>query len=260
VQSPPILLRSGVGPKAELEKLGIPVVHDVPGVGANLIDHPQTFVGLVPKPDVCSMENPVIQIGLRYTAGGSDQFNDMQLYMVSQADMTQLPELMAALGGHPMLFAVMSVLQRPFSRGKVSIASTDFHEHPLIDLNYYEDEDDMRRSLEGVRLCWKVANSPTIMEKAESVVLLTQEVVDDDEALAGYIRAVSSTLYHPVSTCKMGPQSDPGAVVDQHCRVYGLENLRVVDASVMPNIPSANTNLTCIMIGERVADWVKAGA
>ena len=102
-----------------------------------------------------------------------------------------------------------------------------------------------------------MANSPAVQENAESIVILTQEVVDDDEALGAYIRAVSSTLFHPVSTCKMGPQSDRGAVVDQHCRVHGLENPRVVDASVMPNIPSANTNLPSLMIGERFGEWLR---
>ena len=259
IQTPPILWRSGIGPKDRLEALGIACRIDQPGVGANLIDHPQTFVPLAPKPGVCSMENPVVQVLGRYTAAGSSQFNDMQIYMVSQSDLTQFPEMMAMFGGIPMLFAVMSVLQRPNSRGSVTINTTDFHAPPVIDLNYYADEEDMRRSLEGLRLAWDIANLPAIQEKAESIVLLNQDIVDNDEALAGYIRMVSSTLFHPVGTCKMGPDSDPTAVVDQYCRVKGVENLRVVDASVMPNITSANTNFTCMMIGEKVAEFMKAG-
>ena len=259
VQSPPILWRSGVGPKDRLSALGIECVLDQPGVGSNLIDHQQTLVGMIPKEGVCSMENPVVQVLGRYTAPGSTQFNDMQLYMVSQVDLTQFPEMMAAFGGQPMIFSVMTGLQRPKSRGQVSIATKDFHAAPTIDLRYYEDEEDIRRSLDGVRLCWDIANLPSLKDKSEGIVILTQEIVDDDEQLAGYIRAVSNTIFHPVGTAKMGPDSDPTAVVDQHCRVKGLQNLRVVDASVMPNIVSANTNLTCIMIGEKVADLIKSG-
>ena len=86
---------------------------------------------------------------------------------------------------------------------------------------------------------------------------LTQEIVDSDSALAEFVRNNCTTNFHPVATAKMGLASDPTAVVDQYCRVHGIEGLRVVDASVMPNIVRANTNLTCIMIGERVADWMR---
>jgi choline dehydrogenase-like flavoprotein len=258
IQTPPMLWRSGIGPSDRLGALGIRCRVDHPGVGVNLIDHPQTPVGLVPKPGVCSMENPVVQILGRYTATGSSQFNDMQLCMISQADLTQMPEMMELLGV-PMLFAITSILQRPNSRGSVSVTSADHHAAPVIDLNYYDDGEDMRRSLEGVRLAWDIANQPGIRDNAESFVVIDQDIVEDDEALAGYIRALCSTLFHPVGTCKMGPDSDSGAVVDQYCRVRGVENLRVVDASVMPNITSANTHLTCVMIGEKVAEFMASG-
>jgi choline dehydrogenase len=249
VQSPPILWRSGIGPKSELERLGIPVV----------LDQPNAFVGLIPKPGVCSMENPILQVAGRYTAPGSEQFNDMQLYMISHVDLTQFPEMMAIFGGHPMLFSLMSGLQRPNSRGAVTLASSDYHHAPVIDLHYFEDAEDMRRAIAGVRLCWDLANLPSIREKSDGIVLLTQDIIDNDEVLAGYIEAVSNTIFHPVGTCKMGPDTDPGAVVDQYCRVRGVERLRVVDASIMPNIVSANTNFTCMMIGERVAAMIADG-
>ncbi|MFN0146940.1 MAG: GMC family oxidoreductase [Dehalococcoidia bacterium] len=259
VQSPPILWRSGVGPKEKLAALGIDCLIDQPAVGANLIDHPQAFVGMIPKEGVCSMDNPLVQILGRYTAPGSSQFNDMQLYMINHVDMTQFPELMETFGGHPMIFSIMTGLQRPNSRGAVSINTRDFRAAPVIDLHYYDDEEDMRRSLDGMRRCWEISNLPAMQEKAQGTIILTQEIVDDDEQLAAYIRAVSSTIFHPVGTCKMGPDTDPGAVVDQYCRVKGVEGLRVVDASIMPNIVTANTNFTCMMIGEKVADFIKAG-
>jgi choline dehydrogenase len=86
----------------------------------------------------------------------------------------------------------------------------------------------------------------------------TQELIDSDEALGAAIRSAIGTSYHPICTAPMGPDGDEGAVVDQYCRVRGIENLRVVDASVMPSIPRANTNLPCMMVAERVADWMRA--
>ena len=92
------------------------------------------------------------------------------------------------------------------------------------------------------------------------VALRTDELVRSDEMLQAYVQMTAGTTFHSVSTARMGPEGDPGAVVDQYCRVRGVANLRVVDASVMPNIPSANTNMPCIMIGEKVADWMRAEA
>ncbi|MDZ7727432.1 MAG: GMC family oxidoreductase N-terminal domain-containing protein [Dehalococcoidia bacterium] len=203
---------------------------DRPSVGANLVDHPVASVTLLPKDGVCSMENPVVQIGTRYTAPGSKHFNDMQLYMISQIDMTQLPELQAALGAPDMVFSLISVLQKPYSRGSVKLASADFHEPPHIDLRYHEDPEDMRRAKDGVRLAWEIAHRPEVEQFHNGVLILTEDMVNDDAALEEYIRATSTTLYHPVSTCKMGPSEDPTAVVDQHGRVYGVPGLRVVDA------------------------------
>jgi choline dehydrogenase len=252
-------MRSGIGPRKQLEAHGIDVLLDQPAVGANLIDHQQTGVSLIPRPGVCSMDNPLVQLLGRYTAHGSGQFNDMQLFPVNHVDLTQFPEMMAALGGHPMLFTVATGLQRPNSRGSLSLASADCHVQPVLDLNYFADEEDMRRMVAGMRLCWEIANTPAVRAMSEGIVMLTQEVVDNDEALAEFIRMTASTIFHPVGTCRMGPESDPDAVVDQYCRVRGVEHLRVVDASIMPNIVRANTNLTCMMIGEHVADLVKTG-
>lgn len=256
VVSPAILMRSGIGPKADLLTHGIEPLVDLPGVGANLIDHPNAGVLMVPKPGVCSKDQTVVQIGLRYTAGGSDEFNDMQLYMISQADLTEIPAMMEFVGA-PVVFGVTAVLQRPRSRGRVTLRSADPHDQMEIELNYLDHPEDLRRMLDGMRLAWRVATSPEIMEHAQRVALLSEEVVQSDEALAGYLKMTVNTLYHPVGTAKMGPDRDAMAVVDQHCRVRGVEALRVVDASVMPNIVRANTNLTCIMIGEKVAGWMR---
>ena len=259
VQSPAILLRSGVGPKADLEALKIPVVFDHPAVGANVIDHPLAFIGCIPKESIGNLENnPMAQVMVMYTATESTQVNDMQLWMISNWPLTQVPEAMEALGGHPMLFGLLAALQRPNERGRISIRSADPHDPPIISLNYFADPEDMRRELDGMRRIWEIANSPAIREKAEGFVILDDGIVNDDDALARYVREVSAQGFHMVGGCKMGPADDEGrAVVDQEGRVHGLQNLRVVDASIMPNIPRANTNLTCLMIGERIADWMR---
>ena len=114
--------------------------------------------------------------------------------------------------------------------------------------------------VEGVRIVWRMINGPHLNPYIKEVFGPAQEIVDSDSALAAFIRANCTTNFHPVGTAKMGPEDDPMAVVDQYCRVRGVERLRVVDASVMPNIVRANTNLTCIMIGERVGDWMRTEA
>ena len=128
---------------------------------------------------------------------------------------------------------------------------------PRIELNYLDDPEDMRRMVDGVRLAWRVAQWPAIARHAEHIAILTEEMVASDEILQGYLQMTVSTIYHPVGTARMGPDGDAGAVVDQYGRVRGVDGLTVADASIMPNVPRANTNLSRIMIGERVADWMR---
>jgi choline dehydrogenase-like flavoprotein len=256
IASPAILLRSGIGPRDEVETLGITPTVNLPGVGANLIDHPLASVAIVPRPGVCHKTQPVVQIGIRYTAPDSSEWNDMQLYMIGQADLTEIPAMMALVGA-PMVFAVAAALQRPRSRGRVSLTSADPRTQPRIELNYLDDPEDMRRMVEGVRLAWRVAQWPAIIQHAERIAILTEEMVASDEFLRGYLQMAVNTIFHPVGTARMGPDNDEGAVVDQRGRVRGVDGLAVVDASIMPTITRANTNLTCIMIGERVADWMR---
>ncbi|HEY4026716.1 MAG TPA: GMC family oxidoreductase [Candidatus Dormibacteraeota bacterium] len=249
LNTPAVLLRSGVGPRAELRRLGIKQVLDQPHVGANLIEHQQITVGIVPKANVTSLDDPDVQIIVRYTSPGTNQENNMQMYFVSRyVPITHRP------------ISVMSVLQKPKCRGKVSIKTVDPHKQPDIFLNSYGEPEDRQIALEGVRLCWEVARSKPVQDLAAGMAdTLTPEQVKNDKALLEYVKEHSATLWHPVGTCKMGPSSDSTAVVDQYCHVHGLDNLRVADASVMPNHVSGNPNLTCFVIGERVADWAKKG-
>jgi choline dehydrogenase len=153
--------------------------------------------------------------------------------------------------------SVVPGLQRPRSRGRLSLRSNNPDVPPVIDLNYLDDPEDMRRMADGVRIAWRLMHESPLAPMLKEFVNLTEQVVNSNSALETFVRENCTTIFHPVGTAKMGPEDDPMAVVDQYCRVRGVEGLRVVDASIMPNIVRANTNLTCIMIGERVADWMR---
>jgi choline dehydrogenase len=257
IGSPAILLRSGVGPTSALAALGIEPVADLPGVGAGLADHPVARLLLVPKPGSCALDTPLAQVVLRYTAPRSDEFNDMQQVMFSHVDVAGIGGQQAVEAvGTPLAIGLPVALERPHARGRLLLASTDPRDQPLIQLDFAAHPEDLRRLVAGVRLAWQIAHQPEITRHMHHVALLTEQTMSSDDALAAYVRATVSTQFHPCGTARMGPADDPMAVVDQHCLVRTIQNLRVVDASVMPTIPRANINLTCIMIGEHVSDWM----
>ena len=256
INSPAILMRSGIGPRAELEALGIKSVIDLPGVGRNLIDHVLVPVVANPThgiPHDSQVTNP---IGIRYTASGSNEFNDMQMYIFTYFDSSLWVGSVLDLPVPSV--SVTPGLQRPRSRGRCSLRSADPNVPAVIDLNYLADPEDLRRMVDGVRIAWRLMNGARFAPYVKDFVTITPEIVESDSATAEFVRDNCGTIYHPTSTAMMGPQSDPAAVVDQYFRARGVEGLRVVDASVMPNIVRANTNLTCIMMGERAADWIRA--
>ncbi|MGH7985792.1 MAG: GMC family oxidoreductase [Candidatus Binataceae bacterium] len=258
INSPAILLRSGIGPRGELSELGIKCVADLPGVGRNLIDHVMVPVIAAPAPGVRHDAQVTNPIGIRYTARGSDEFNDMQMYILTYFDQAVIAG--PALDLPCPSISVAPGLQRPHARGSVTLRSADPNVPAVIDLNYLGHPEDLRRMVDGVRIAWTLMNSARFAPYVKEFLNITREVVDSDSAAADFVRDNCGTIFHPASTAKMGLDSDKEAVVDQYCRVRGVEGLRVADASVMPNIVRANTNLTCIMIGERVADWMRAEA
>jgi len=257
IGSPAILLRSGAGPADAPREHGIAHVVDLPGVGAGLADHPVTRLLLVPKPGSSDLEMPLAQIVLRYTARPPSEFNDMQLVMFSHVDVAGIGgEEAVAKVGAPVVIGLPTALERPLSRGQLSLVSADPAVPLLIELNFADDPEDLRRLMDGVRLAWQVAHEPEIAAHVERVALLTEATLDSDEALAGYVGATVTTQFHPCGTLRMGPAGDPMAVVDNQCRLRGIDDLRVVDASIMPSIPRANINLTTMMVAERMADWM----
>jgi choline dehydrogenase len=252
--TPAILLRSGVGPRAVLSALGVETVSDRPGVGENLMDHPTAALALTPKPGTCNPADPLVQAMLRYTSTGSSDVNDMQLYLLSNVDLgggwsTEAGE-MAGASLAPIL---NPGLQKPRSRGKVSISSTDPTAAPTIELRFLSDDEDRRKLIEGMRMSAKLAATGPIAGLIDGMVGLTEESVQSDAAVSDYLDATVTTILHASGTARMGRADDPMAVVDGNFGVHGVTGLRVVDASVMPEIVRANTNLTCIMLAERAA-------
>ncbi|MFC0529846.1 GMC family oxidoreductase [Phytohabitans kaempferiae] len=257
VNSPGILMRSGIGPAADLRRLGIDVLLDRPGVGGTLIDHPRTGAFMVPKPGSFDTGDAFLQTIVRTTAPGSTEFNDLQYYMINHFDLTLFPELQM-LAAAKTIFGCMVVHQRPQSRGRLVLTSPDPAAPPDIDLNFLATEQDIKTLVDAVRTCWQLMQTPGIVDRGERFIVLGEDMVEDEEMLGHYVRLSLDSGYHPVGTARMGTADDAEAVVDERLSVHGAENLFVCDASVMPSIVNCNTNLTSTMIGERLADWLRA--
>ena len=255
INSPQLLMLSGVGPPDHLRSHGIQFHHDLPGVGRNLMDHPSVGIplcvnqGFPPDSDV-----PGFQIGVSYTAEGSKDRNDM---FFSGKSYTEPPEGRHRWGEDARFAAVGSLLNYPVGRGELTLISADPDTQPRLDYRYFSDPWDLRRMRDGVRILNELLQHPTFKSLVIERLSPTDEELASDNALDAWILQHAGTAFHSSGTCKMGPASDSLAVVDQYCKVHGLENLRVVDASVMPDLIRANANCPTIMIAERVADWMK---
>jgi choline dehydrogenase-like flavoprotein len=257
IGSPAILMRSGIGPKHELEALDIQSAIDLPGVGARVWDHAAVPIRLVPHAGECVIgRDPRFQIMARFTAPGSSQADDMQLVMTTHLDLRSVPALMEE-AGVPVVAALRVALMLPRGHGRLMLQSRDPAVQPKIELNYCSDFEDERRLMEGIRLAWTVLRSEAMANAYQRIAGLSEKVVGSDEQLKSYMRANIGTYCHASGTAPIGPDSDPNAVLDQKCKVRGTDSLYVVDASVFPTIPSAVPNLTIMMLGERIADWLK---
>ncbi|MCL0054795.1 GMC family oxidoreductase N-terminal domain-containing protein [Dehalococcoidia bacterium] len=255
IASPQILMLSGIGPSIHLRELGLSVIKDSPGVGQNLRDHPVLYVTWRTKPHI-QLEGlaPRSQLMLRYTATGSDLRNDMKITMNNFATerINRGGGRMDAIG-----MRMMVVLDLAVSSGELNLESDDVNDQPSLDYNYFADEFDRKRSREGIRKAIDLANHQEFSNIfAERLEPLDSELESDD-FLDEWMLREATTGQHISGTCKMGPATDPLSVVDQYGMVYGLEHLRVVDASIMPDCIRANTNVTTMMIGERISSFIK---
>ena len=257
IATPQLLLLSGVGPAGHLSDMGIPVVKDLPGVGQNLRDHPLVTIELEPKDGVkLSTTEPRIQSGLRYTAKGSDSRNDMQLFPSSFTGLRAGDPLQGRSPDRPQGLRITCILKLADSAGELTLNSADPSDPPHLEYRYFETEWDRKRMREAIHLSLKFLEHPAFGPLVERRLSPTDADVATDNALDAWLRQNVATTQHTSGTCKMGPESDPMAVVDQYCRVRGLQNLRVVDLSICPNVVRANTNATAIVIAERAAGWI----
>jgi choline dehydrogenase len=257
IGSPHLLLLSGVGPASQLRDVGVEVRHDLPGVGQNLRDHPSAVVLLrLPgeRPDV---QAPAIQVGLRYTVEGSYLRNDMQLTPILMT--SEHRPVQVVIDDDANYLGISCSLQLALGAGELRLTSADPHVQPLLNYNYLTDPFDRERMRKAVRLAVRLAQDPAFKDLVIERVLPTDADLSSNDALDDWLMRNLGTSHHVSGTCKMGLTSDAMAVVNQYGRVHGLDGLWVADASIMPDCIRANTNATTIMIGERVADFIKAG-
>lgn len=252
--SPKLLLLSGIGPADHLLGLGIDVVHDLPGVGEHLLDHPEGVVNW-------QLSRPMPPEAINFWEVG--------IFERTQPDLPA-PDLMMHLGvtvfdmqtkpaGYPTAehaFALTPNVARARSEGSVRLRSSDPAAPPLIDFRYFTDPEgyDERVMVAGVKRAREIVAQPALADWVLGE-LSPGRAVQDDEAISAYVRSTANTVYHPAGTCKMGAADDPSAVVDPFLRVRGIAGLRVADASVFPTMIGVNPNITVMMIGERCADF-----
>ena len=258
IASPQLLMLSGVGPAEHLRSLGIPVIQDLPGVGQNLRDHPLVSLQMrVKEGNELNADLPKTQIGLRYTAQNSSARNDIQIHIWSYSGLFSENPIAGPEPGGEVGISITCVLELPDSIGELRLASNDPNDHPRLDYRYLASDWDLQRLRESVRLTQRLAQHNAFDSIVEEWVSPTSQDLATDQSLDAWILENVGTTQHTCGTCKMGPESDNMAVVDQYCRVRGLEGLRIADLSVAPDTVRANTHASAIMIGERVADWLK---
>ena len=248
--SPKLLMLSGIGPAEHLRAFDIPVVVDLPGVGQNLQDHPQVHVAYQATQDlqIAPTSNIAEAALFVYTESRLDAVPSLQIHF-GPVIWVQ-PEY--ARSGPGFTFAPS--ITHPHSRGSVSLRSSSPLDAPVIRMNFLESEEDLQVLVEGIKIARQVAHSSAFDEFRGEEVAPGADAISD-EAIRDYIVKACDTDYHIVGTCKMG--TDPMAVVDSQLRVHGVEGLRVVDASIMPDITTGNPNAPTIMIGEKAADLIK---
>jgi len=249
--SPAILLRSGIGPAAELSELGIAVAAGLAGVGRNLTDHPLVAVDLPTSP---GYRGPRFQMMLTLRSARADPDGPPDLHLFPAGPFGDGPDG----GGFGLVAGLLSVQ----SRGAVRLRSASPADPPRIDVAHLRHETDLARMVEATQHARLLSRTPPLAGFVTGAELAPGPAIGDHDSagLARSVRERVSSYHHPVGTCAMGPEPDDGAVVDARGAVHGISGLWVADASVMPAIPAANTNLSTIVVAERITEWLAGQA
>jgi len=258
VNTPAILMRSGVCDRQLSRSLDIGNIAHRPGVGANLRDHAAVMLWMIPNSgasDEAVRHHHQVMARLRTSRSASP---NLSLFFLSHFPTGGIPMLQSLLRS-PIANAMSIVHAQPASKGRVYITERAATARPVIDLGLGSEGADIDDLVEGVRTAWDLLRSPAIARHTKSVFVWSDALVRNDSSLRSTIQRFLSATWHPVGTARMGGVADEQAVVDEAGRVHGLRGLRIADASVMPAIPSVPTNLTCIMLAERIAAGMRAG-
>ena len=248
LMSPGIMMRSGLGPRDEVEGIGVDFVADVAGVGKNLSDHPASAVVCeVRDGAIINHDAPIIQTILRYTSEHSDKRNDLQIEQIS-------------FGGRPdgpPQFVIAPVLEYQYGRGTLTTLSADPFAPPKVENRFCEDERDLRPLTDCLQDTLAFLEAEPLRGMIKDLVFPDPARGVGREDLETLVRKFAGSGYHPCGTLKMGPKEDVMAVVDPMGRSHHIDQLVVADASIMPSVPRANTNLTCLMIGEHLGEMMR---
>jgi choline dehydrogenase len=272
INTPQLLMLSGIGDRDQLAEHGIETLHHAPEVGSNLLDHLVVPLGFkTPRDTLMAAEKPLELLNYFGRRRGMLTSNVGEAYgfVRSRPDLA-LPDLELIFAPAPFFdegigepypghAVVMGpILLKPKSTGTIALASADPLAKPLIDPRYLSDDagEDRAALMEGLRITARIAESPGMRGVITGIARPGGVRELTDETLESALNTVSHTLYHPVGTCRMG--ADEGSVVDPHLRVRGVDGLRVVDASVMPTIIRGHTHAPCVLIGEKAADLIRS--
>jgi choline oxidase len=256
IDSPKLLMLSGIGPAAHLAEHGIEVRVDSPGVGEHLQDHPEAVIAWDAKQPMVEEAYQWWEIGIfAPTREGLDRPDLMMHYGSVPFDMHTLRH------GYPTsenTFCLTPNVTHAKSRGTVRLRSRDYRDKPRLDPRYFTDPEghDMRVAVEGIKLARQIVAQPAMAEWAGDELFPGKDVQSDEE-LAAYVTRTHNTVYHPAGSVRMGPEDDVMSPVDAQLRVKGVKGLRVADASVMPELTTVNPNITTMMIGERCAQLIR---
>ncbi len=244
--SPKILMLSGVGPAEHLQSQGIAVVVDLPGVGQNLQDHMRLMVGYKSKKEL-PLPTTVAEVGMftRTRPGIAQAAPDLQINFNAGVPGFIPPEFPF----EGPFFMFVPILVQAQSRGYVKLRSSNPLDKPIVNPNYLSADIDVKTYVRAVEICREMANTSAFAEFNAGEIC-----PGDGSDVEQFVRNYAQTIWHPAGTCKMG--RDAMAVVDPELKVYGVEGLRVVDASIMPVVTSGNTHAPCVMIGEKAADMI----